>query len=458
MTLGSAILARAALVAALALLIPGCSLLDPHDVLGRQLGEAHAPPTEVVPSPPSATLAADARQRAFNFVWETIRDRYYDPNFNGVDWNAVRARYEPQAMQAKDDDAFWDVLDRMTGELHDAHTRVESPKRVELRQRDESITFGLSIALLDDRLALSAVNPDSDAWWAGVRPGMFLVAIDGEPAKQAYEKALARTRMDSTDRARHLRAVRRIMTGALGTKSRVEFERADGTRFTTTLARRTQRTPPTEAHRLLPSGFGYIRFSEWTIGASLKAMLAVDELKKAPGIIIDLRNNPGGAAEAVNMMLGRFFTETTEVGQTLTRSGKPVSLFFGMIEIIKLKREIEGNKNAYRGPVVILVNAGSASASELFAGTMQAAGRAQVVGQPSCGCLLGFLGYAHIPGGADLAYSEVGFMLSNGKRIEGEGVTPDRPVPLSVTDLRLARDRPLEEAQVLLATMKPWDK
>jgi len=139
----------------------------------------------------------------------------------------------------------------------------------------------------------------------------------------------------------------------------------------------------------------------------------------------------------------------------LTRSGKPVSLFFGMIEIIKLKRVVEGDKDAYKGPVVILVNAGSASASELFAGTMQAAGRADVMGQPSCGCLLGFLGYAHIPGGGELAYSEVGFVLANGKRIEGEGVMPDDPVPLTIDDLRASRDRTLEQAQLRLASMKP---
>jgi len=458
MTLGSPHLRRAVFAAVLALLAPGCSLIDPHDVIGRQMGEAHSPPTEVVPSPPPATLPADARQHAFDFVWETIRDRYYDPRCNGADWNAARARYEPLAMQAKDDDAFWDALDRMTGELKDAHTRVESPKRVELRQRDESITFGLAVALLEGRLAISGVNPDSDAWWGGVRPGMFLVAIDGEPAQAAYDHALAQTRQDSTDRARHARAVRRIMTGALGTKAQVEFERSDGTRFTATLSRRAQRTPPSEAHRLLPSGYGYIRFSEWTLGASLKAMSAIGEFRSAPGLVIDLRNNPGGAAQAVSMMLEKFFTDRTEVGNVLTRSGKPVSILFGMIEIIKLKRVIEGEKDAYRGPVVILVNAGSASASELFAGTMQATGRAQVVGQPSCGCLLGFLGYAHIPGGGDLAYSEVGFVLSNGKRIEGEGVIPDKTVPLALGDLRIARDRALEEAQALLATMKPWDK
>jgi len=457
MTLRSTLSSRLAAGAALAL-AAGCSLIDPHNMIGRQLGEAKGPPTEVVPSPANAALDAPSRERAFDFVWDTIDRHYYDPKLNGVDWNAVRERYRPLALQAKDDDAFWDALDRMTGEIRDAHTRVESPKRVELRERDESITLGMAIALLEGRLALSAVNPDSDAWWAGVRPGMFIVAVDGVPAMDAYAKALGQTRHDSTDRSRHLRAVRRIMTGAPNSISQVEFERADGTRFTATLTRRPHRSPPMERHRVLPSGFGYLQFSEWTIGTAYRALGAIDEMKGTRGLVIDLRNNPGGAAQAVNMLLEKFFAKRTEMGQVLTRSGKPVSLFFGMIEIIKLKRVVDGNPDAYRGPVAILVNAGSASASELFAGTLQAAGRAAIVGQPSCGCLLGFLGYAHVPGGGELAYSEVGFVLANGKRIEGEGVIPDDAVPLSLADLRASRDRTLEEAQARLAAMPPSDK
>ncbi len=141
----------------------------------------------------------------------------------------------------------------------------------------------------------------------------------------------------------------------------------------------------------------------------------------------------------------------TTLGGTTTRTGHPVSMLFGAVDIIKLKRVVPGDPAAYRGPVAILLDAGSASGSELFAGSMQATGRATIVGQPSCGCLLSFLGYAHVPGGAELAYSEVGFVLANGKRIEGEGVLPDRPVPVTVEDLRLARDRALEEAQAVLA-------
>jgi carboxyl-terminal processing protease len=153
------------------------------------------------------------------------------------------------------------------------------------------------------------------------------------------------------------------------------------------------------------------------------------------------------------MMLARFFTTRTELGRATTRSGEPVSILLGALQVIQLQREVAGDPNAYRGPVVILVNGQSASGSELFAGSMQAVGRARVVGQPSCGCLLGFLGYARVPGGAELAYSEVGFVLANGHKVEGEGVIPDDPVPLTLADLRYGRDRALEEAQALLGRM-----
>ena len=445
-------------ILAIALLAAGCSLIDPHNMIGRQMGEAIGPATEVVQSPPRSTLGEAERLRAFDFVWETIDRHYYEPTLNGVDWNAVRERYRPLVLAAKDDEAFWDVLDRMTGELKDAHTRVESPKSVALRTRDEAVTIGFSFLPLEGRLVISGVNPDTDAWWAGVRSGMSLVAIEGEPAMQAYERARRTTRLSSTARSQHSRILRKLLAGDPGTKSTYTFERADGSRFDATLARQRVSARASELHRILPSGFGYLRFTQWTITASAEAAQGLNDLKRAPGLIIDLRGNPGGSAHAVNVLLGKFFTHRTEMGHVTTRTGKPVALFFGTVEIIKLDRVAPGDKDAYTGPVVVLVNEGSASASELFAATMQATGRALIVGRPSCGCLLGFLGYARIPGGAELAYSEVGFRLPNGKRIEGEGVIPDDIVPLTPADLQLNRDRALEEAQARLATMKRWEQ
>jgi carboxyl-terminal processing protease len=449
---------RAAWPAAILLtLAAGCAAIDPYNMLGRRAGGSPtAIPDSPVPGPVARGLGERDRERAFDFVWNTINERYYDPKLNGVDWKAAGERFRPEVLGAQGDDAFWDALDRMTGELKDAHTRVESPKRAAQIENNESISLGFSFVALDGTLVVAGVSGDSDAWYAGVRSGMKIVAIEGEDALAAFERLKSGTRQDSTARSRHLRAVRKLSTGEPDTKVAFTFERADGSRVDATLKRRRATTAAAASWRELPSGHGYIQLSQWTLGATNRMIAALKELKSAPGIIVDLRGNPGGSLHAVQNVIREFFPSKIEVGRTLTRTGKPVTVLFGAIEVITLKLEVNGGAEAYTGPVVVLVNESSGSGSEFFAGSLQALGRAAIVGRPTCGCLLGFLGYASVPGGGELAYSEVGFVMANGKRIEGEGVIPDKPVPLTMADLQLNRDRALEEAQALLKTMKPW--
>lgn len=439
-------------LAALALALAaasGCAAIDPYNMIGRQLPSGPGAAVSPVPGP-AAGLTREERAAAFDFVWTTVRDRYYDEKLNGVDWRAAGDRFRPEALQARDDDAFWDALDRMTGELKDAHTRVDSPSRAELRRHDEAIGLGIAFVPLEGRLVLTSVHPDSDAWYAGARPGMAIAAIGGENAITAYERLRDATRNDSTERSRHLRTVRKLTSGELGSAVAMVFERADASRFEATLKRRKLTTAPYEHHRVLPSGFGYLRFTQWSHGMQSRVLGAIRELKDTPGLVVDLRGNPGGSLRVVDRVLGAFFTKKTVLGKALTRTGRPVSMLFGAVELIRIEQQVDGDPQAYAAPVVVLVNSGSGSGSEFFSGAMQAVGRAAVVGEPSCGCLLGFLGYATIPGGGELAYSEVGFELANGRRIEGEGVVPDRVVPVTVADLRANRDRALEEAEAVL--------
>jgi carboxyl-terminal processing protease len=424
-----------------ALLLGGCAALDPHNILSRDVRDSN-------PDFRVNVLGEWGRIAAFDFVWDTIDQRYVDPGFNGVDWRAIGARYRPLAMTARHDDDFWEVLNRMAGELRDSHTRVEAPKYVALRRRQESVSLGLDIGRVEGKIVVVSVTPDSDAHWAGVRPGMEVARIAGAPAEERYSPVLAAEREQSTQRAKERRALRTLLLGEPDTKLAFEFIRSDGSTFTATLARKVIKAAPGATARQLPSGFGYIRFTGFSRSLRTQVLGAIQSQRSLPGLIIDLRNNGGGSIAMAEDIAERLVREKTEVGTIITRTGQPVTLFG--YPVAKIKRTLDGSPDAYDKPVVVLVNAGSASASELLAGGLQDIDRVKVVGQRSCGCLQGYLGYATVPGGAELAYSEIGMVSAKGRRIEREGVIPDVEVPITREDLRLYRDRTLEAAEDLL--------
>ncbi len=425
-----------------AVVIPGCSAVDPYHILTR----SYRPPTDPSPVP---TANDNWKLAAVDTVWTTINEQYYDPRLNGVDWRAVRERYQPQLLAAANDDEFWERLDKMTGELRDAHTRVHSPKDAQGMREGEARSLGIGFVELDKALVLTSVHGDSDAYFAGARPGMVIKTIDGHPALPYYHQLTEEARNTSTQWARTRGAQRKISVGDVGTKVDMTFVRSDGSEISATLARRKFGTPLDFSQRILPSGFGYIRFSNFVDGLADRLESAVAGMKDTPAIIIDLRNNGGGSADLAIKLMEHFFEKDQKGAKLLTRSGKGLSLFF--IEMMSTEPVLHGSgARAYTKPVVVLTNAGSASASEVVAGTLQDGGRITVIGQRTCGCLLGFLGYLELPGGGLLAYSQLGYATSKGRRIEGEGVTPDIEVTLTKEDYVISRDRTLEAAETFL--------
>lgn len=425
-------------------LLNACSVLDPHNIIGR-MRAPDASTNVPVPDVNSKTWRRDA----FEEVWNTVNDKYYDVKTNGVNWLAVRAAYETQIIDAPSDDRYWELLDKMTGELKDSHTRVQGPKQVAQLRDQESHALGLGFLEMKGELIITSVHGESDPWWAGVRPGMAIKTIDGEPALTLYQRLMTEVRDSSTPWARTRGAMRKIVAGDPDSVITMTFTRMDGSEIAATMKRRKFRAPTELTKRVLPSGFGYIRFSNFVGSMESDILQAITTMKEPPGMIVDLRNNGGGSLGMANTLVTRFLSDTHKGTRVLTRTGRPITIAF--IPTMKMEPELKGDKaSAYNKPLVVLTNENSASASEIFAGTLQDLGRATIIGQRSCGCLLGYLGYAELPGGGQLAYSELGFITPKGKRIEGTGIIPDLEISPAREDILFSRDRILEAAEKFL--------
>ena len=386
----------------------------------------------------SDVLSLRDRVGVFEEVWETIDQKYYDPSFNGVDWRAVRDRYRPLVEQASRSDEFYGVLKLMVGELHDAHTRFHTPEQRRERERLQAVSAGLSVFDVEGKVVVVSVEPDSEAARAGVERGMIVLTIDGKPVADRLAKARARVAGTSSDRAVRLRLYRMIIDGEPGTTLRMNLARADGSALDVALSRRIVSDTAVVTSRRLASGLGYIKLTLWKSPVRKQFKKALEHLRDAPGIVIDIRGNPGGEADEVVKIASYFFNSHVPFGKFSKRSGKAIYL------------RTDDDDQVYKGPVAILVNEASGSGSELFAGVMQEKGRATIVGRQSCGCVLGISEFKKLKGGGELAVSEYGYLSPRENSFEGTGVIPDRTVELKISDLQGHRDAALNEAERLL--------
>jgi carboxyl-terminal processing protease len=168
--------------------------------------------------------------------------------------------------------------------------------------------------------------------------------------------------------------------------------------------------------RRLEEEIGYIRFNAFHPDLTPEMVAAVQSMQDAPGIIIDLRGNPGGSIPPGETLLGQFIEEQTRVATLKTRQGARDWI-------------IQPADEPYEGAVIILIDPLSFSQSEWFASSMQAIGRAVIVGVRSPGGVTG-ANLARLPNGALLMYPVVQVITPAGVTLEGQGVIPDLEVGL----------------------------
>ncbi len=409
---------------------------------------------------PTASAAVPPGLASFDAAWQIVRDTHFDPTFNGVDWNRAREELRSQAASAGSIRELRAVIQQMLERLGQSHFALLPSESVEDTTRGAGRTGGLrgeagfDVRLLDGRMVVTHVRPGGPAALAGVRTGWLVRSVDGDPVSRWLERLPA----SLAPRLRDVEAWRLVtarLRGPSGSIANVEFTDGAGRTERRAIARRPE---PGDAVTVghLPTFFvratservqgpggvqvGVIAFNVWMTPVDAHVGAALDEFRDAAGIVIDLRGNPGGLAAMLMGISGYFLDEAVTLGTMKTRESE--------LRFVANPRRVNASGERitpYAGPVAILIDAMTGSASECFAGGMQAIGRARVFGQPSMGQALPAL-FDRLPNGDVLLHAYGDFLTARGERLEGRGVTPDERVPLRREDLLAGRDRVLAVA------------
>jgi carboxyl-terminal processing protease len=238
----------------------------------------------------------------------------------------------------------------------------------------------------------------------------------------------------------------RLIGGPAREPLRLLLQEPGGSRVRVALnRRRIDARPRFEAQRL-EGEILHVRFDRFRKPVARLLRQTLERHRDATALILDLRSNTGGDGEEGVRVVAPLLDRPTVIARLSTRTGRPPSALLGLVRLPMVLTAGQTGRQLFGGPIVILINEGTGSTSEVIAASLQEQGRAVVAGSRSCGCALGVLRHRALPNGAALAISEVGLVTARGKRIEGDGVSPDLPVTMNIQDMITGRDPVLSRA------------
>lgn len=372
--------------------------------------------------PPAAAFTPE--QQLVLQAWRTINQAYYDDSFNHQNWWLTRDRTLKQ--QIPTEEAAYQAITKMIASLDEPFTRLLRPEQyrsLQVNTAGELSGVGLQIGVKAGSKSIEVIAPiaGSPAAIAGILPRDIIVEIDATPTSEL-----------TLDTA----AVK--MRGATGTNVSLIVQTSNQSPREVILIRQKIELNPVTAELHTENGrkIGYLRLAQFSAKAAQELGENITKLKQqgATSYILDLRNNPGGLVQAGVEIARQWLNEGTIV-YTVDRRGS--------ID------EIDATGTALTdAPLAVLVNEGTASASEILAGALQDNGRATLIGTKTFGKGL-IQSLFDLPNGSGLAVTVAKYETPNHHDIHKLGITPDRVVPNSEISLESAATA--EDTQYLAA-------
>src|ERR1044072_2201845 len=381
-----------------------------------------------------STTTVEGRLAVFDDAWETIQERYYDPKFHGIDWQLQRVTFRPAAARAGKPPEFYDVLRQMIASLKDAHTRVYSPDEKFDWWNPRFITVGVTVREVEGVPTVIQIDPGSAAARTDIKPGDVIVSIDDQPVAEAIKQRLRYSNLSDETNARY-RAVGALFEGPAETSVKVTWANRKGKQKSAVLQRYwNQRELGFTNQR--KGNIAILRIDAFTQSVAVEFTKTLPTaLEGAGGIVLDLRANGGGDAEAMADVASLFLDEGTNLGRFADRSGASFEL-----ETFSKRLWRSLAPSQIKLPLVILTSENTSSAAEIMVAALQAKHRGQVIGTGTCGCVLAIRSSHALPDGGVLDVSEFDYRTASGVRLEGAGVKPDKIAPPTRGEVYSRRD------------------
>ena len=377
-------------------------------------------------------LAFTEEQKLLLQSWRIVNQSYVDETFNHQNWWLLRQKLVKKPMN--DTEAAYDVIDQMLSTLDDPFTRLLRPEQyhsLQVSTSGELSGVGLQINIDSKTQLVQVIAPltGSPAAQAGIEPRDYILEIDGVDTKTLTLDEAAAT-----------------MRGKTGTEVSLRIQKHDTETIEKfKLTRDRIELNPVFAQLDSENNIGYIRLTQFSANAAQEIAHAVVKLqeKGAESYILDLRNNPGGLLQS-GVEVARLWLNEGTVVYTVNRQGTLGSF--------------DSNASAVTdAPLVVLVNSGTASSSEILAGALQDNERALLVGEKTFGKGL-IQSLFELPDGAGLAVTVAKYETPSHKDINKLGIKPDQVViqdqPILYSEIGTEKDTQYQAAVDLLGTQQ----
>jgi carboxyl-terminal processing protease len=365
---------------------------------------------------------------------EAVSKSYFDPSFNGIDWDARYAEYLARIDGAPNLSAALGLVAGFLDGLQDSHTFFMPPAW------SRRVDYGYDVGFLGEVPHVIAVRPDTDAA-RKLQPGDRILSINNQPVtRESFHRMQYILNILAPMVATQVGV--RAPDGTERTEA-VESKVTDGRAMTqlfgpggsdiNDLIREMEDAQSLLRHRAVEVGNVFVWRAPTFMAENGEIDRMITRARKHPAVVLDLRGNPGGLLTALRRLVGSVSLENTVVGTRVSRTGRT--------RIIAATR---GNR-AYTGKLFVLIDAASASSAELFARVVQLTERGTIIGDRSAGGVREALMHPFTQGsGVLIAYgisvTTADILMADGVSLEGRGVVPDEVRVPSAEDLAAGRD------------------